>query len=59
MKNIAFIGAGTMGNGIAHNFAQSGFSVQLIDIDEIALKKWLQKTSKNLERMLQKNKTSV
>ncbi|MDX1316141.1 MAG: 3-hydroxyacyl-CoA dehydrogenase NAD-binding domain-containing protein, partial [Xanthomarina gelatinilytica] len=32
MKNVAVIGAGTMGNGIAHTFAQSGFKVQLIDI---------------------------
>ena len=39
MKNIAVIGAGTMGNGIAHTFAQSGFKVQLIDINEVALKK--------------------
>ncbi len=39
MKNIAVIGAGTMGNGIAHTFAQSGFKVQLIDISEVALKK--------------------
>tara|TARA_B100001093_G_scaffold2005_1_gene1946 strand:+ start:3016 stop:3933 length:918 start_codon:yes stop_codon:yes gene_type:complete len=59
MKNIAVIGAGTMGNGIAHTFAQSGFSVQLIDIDEIALKKGLQNISKNLERMLQKGKISA
>ena len=39
MKNIAVIGAGTMGNGIAHTFAQSGFKVQLIDISEASLKK--------------------
>lgn len=39
MKNIAVIGAGTMGNGIAHTFAQSGFKVQLIDISEVSLKK--------------------
>ena len=38
MKNIAVIGAGTMGNGIAHTFAQSGFKVQLIDISEASLK---------------------
>ena len=39
MKNIAVIGAGTMGNGIAHTFAQSGFKVNLIDISEASLKK--------------------
>ena len=38
MKNIAVIGADTMGNGIAHAFEKSGFSVQLIDIEEIVLK---------------------
>ena len=48
-----------MGNGIAHTFEKSGFSVQLIDIEEIALKKWLQNMSENLERMLQKGKTWV
>lgn len=36
MKNIAVIGAGTMGNGIAHTFAQYGYKVQLIDISEKA-----------------------
>ena len=36
MKNIAVIGAGTMGNGIAHTFAQSGYKVQLIDVNEDA-----------------------
>jgi 3-hydroxybutyryl-CoA dehydrogenase len=54
MKNMAVIGAGTMGNGIAHSFAQSGYRVNLIDIDEIALNKALQTISKNLDRMLVK-----
>ena len=54
MKNMAVIGAGTMGNGIAHTFAQSGYRVNLIDIDEIALNKALQTISKNLDRMLEK-----
>ena len=54
MKNMAVIGAGTMGNGIAHSFAQSGYRVNLIDIDEIALKKAIQTISKNLDRMLKK-----
>jgi 3-hydroxybutyryl-CoA dehydrogenase len=54
MRNMAVIGAGTMGNGIAHSFAQSGYRVNLIDIDEIALNKALQTISKNLDRMLEK-----
>ena len=54
MKNMSVIGAGTMGNGIAHSFAQSGYRVNLIDIDEIALNKALQTISKNLDRMLEK-----
>ena len=54
MKNMAVIGAGTMGNGIAHSFAQSGYRVNLIDIDEITLNKALQTISKNLDRMLEK-----
>ncbi len=56
MKNIAVIGAGTMGNGIAHTFAQSGFKVQLIDINEEALKKGVTTISKNLDRMVAKEK---
>lgn len=56
MKNIAVIGAGTMGNGIAHTFAQSGFKVQLIDISESALKKGVDTISKNLDRMVAKEK---
>ena len=54
MKNIAVIGAGTMGNGIAHTFAQNGYRVQLIDINEHALKNGIQTTSNNLDRMLHK-----
>lgn len=56
MKNVAVIGAGTMGNGIAHTFAQSGFKVQLIDISEASLKKGLDTISKNLDRMVAKEK---
>ena len=56
MKNVAVIGAGTMGNGITHTFAQSGFKVQLIDVSETALKKGLDVISKNLDRMLSKEK---
>ena len=54
MKNIAVIGAGTMGNGIAHTFAQSGYKVQLIDVNKTALPHAAQTTSKNLDRMIQK-----
>lgn len=54
MKNIAVIGAGTMGNGIAHVFAQSGFSVSLVDVSEKALEKGLATITKNLDRMVAK-----
>tara|TARA_R110002167_G_scaffold91083_16_gene245028 strand:+ start:8069 stop:8965 length:897 start_codon:yes stop_codon:yes gene_type:complete len=54
IKHIAVIGAGTMGNGIAHVFAQNGFEVQLIDISSDALDKGMQTISKNLDRMLAK-----
>jgi len=56
MKNIAVIGAGTMGNGIAHVFAQSGFQVSLIDISEKALEKGIATITKNLDRMVAKEK---
>ena len=56
MKNIAVIGAGTMGNGIAHTFAQSGFNVQLIDISEDSLKRGMDTISRNLDRMVAKEK---
>ena len=54
MKNIAVIGAGTMGNGIAHTFAQSGYKVQLIDVNKTALTHAAQTISKNLDRLIQK-----
>ncbi|PHQ29012.1 3-hydroxyacyl-CoA dehydrogenase family protein [Leeuwenhoekiella nanhaiensis] len=54
MKNIAVIGAGTMGNGIAHTFAQNGFKVSLIDISEEALKTGIETISKNLDRQVTK-----
>ena len=56
MKNIAVIGAGTMGNGIAHTFAQKGFKVHLIDISEASLKKGVATIAKNLDRMVAKEK---
>ncbi len=54
MKNIAVIGAGTMGNGIAHVFAQNGYAVNLIDISEDALNKALSTIEKNLDRQVKK-----
>lgn len=58
MKHIGVIGAGTMGNGIANVFAQSGYSVHLIDLSEKALEKALDTISKNLDRMVAKEKIS-
>lgn len=58
MKNIAVIGAGTMGNGIAHVFAQNGYHVNLIDIAEDALNQALQTIGKNLDRLIKKEKIS-
>jgi len=54
MKNVAVIGAGTMGNGIAHTFAQNDFRVQLIDVSQKALDKGLSTIEANLDRMLAK-----
>jgi 3-hydroxybutyryl-CoA dehydrogenase len=55
MKNIAVIGSGTMGNGIAHVFAQAGYSVAMIDINEKALEKAMNTIAKNLDRQVAKN----
>lgn len=54
MKNIAVIGAGTMGNGIAHTFAQKGFKVLLIDISDKAIERGMNTILKNLDRMISK-----
>ncbi|MGN6267277.1 MAG: 3-hydroxyacyl-CoA dehydrogenase family protein [Ginsengibacter sp.] len=59
IKNIAVIGAGTMGNGIAHVFAQNNFSVNLIDVSQPQLEKALNTIEKNLERQLAKNTISA
>lgn len=56
MKNISVIGSGTMGNGIAHVFAQNGHSVSLIDINQDALDRALGTITKNLDRMIAKEK---
>ncbi len=54
MKNITVIGSGTMGNGIAHTFAQFGYNVNLVDINEAALQKAIATITKNLDRQVQK-----
>ena len=58
MKNIAVIGSGTMGNGIAHTFALHGFSVHLIDISETSLQKGISTITKNLDRQVAKQTIS-
>jgi len=59
MKNITVIGAGTMGNGIAHVFAQSGFNVNLVDVSQTSLEKGLATIAANLDRMLAKEKITA
>jgi 3-hydroxybutyryl-CoA dehydrogenase len=59
MKKIAVIGAGTMGNGIAHVFAQSGYEVNLIDIQQSSLDKAVATITKNLDRLLAKEKITA
>ena len=56
MKNITVIGAGTMGNGIAHTFAQKDFNVNLVDISADALSKAVTTIAKNLDRMVKKER---
>ncbi len=58
MKNISVIGAGTMGNGIAHVFAQSGYTVSLVDISQEALDRGMTTITKNLDRMVAKERIS-
>ena len=58
MKNVAVIGAGTMGNGIAHVFAQFGYIVNLIDVSEAALERAIGTISKNLDRQVAKGSLS-
>ncbi len=59
MKNIAVIGSGTMGNGIAHVFAQNGFMVSLVDISAEALEKAVATITKNLDRLVAKEKIDM
>jgi 3-hydroxybutyryl-CoA dehydrogenase len=54
IKNVSVIGAGTMGNGIAHVFAQNGFTVQLVDVNAAQLEKAIQTIGKNLDRQVSK-----
>lgn len=58
MKNITVIGAGTMGNGIAHTFAQFGYQVSLVDVSQESLNRGIETITKNLDRMLAKEKIS-
>ena len=54
MKNITVVGSGTMGNGIAHAFAQHGYQVNLVDVDATALERALNTIKKNLDRQVSK-----
>jgi 3-hydroxybutyryl-CoA dehydrogenase len=54
MKNVTVIGAGTMGNGIAHVFAQTGFRVQLLDVNPTQLERAITTITKNLDRQVTK-----
>lgn len=59
MKNISVIGAGTMGNGIAHTFALSGYNVSLIDLSQDRLDQGIKTIESNLERQVKKEKIST
>lgn len=59
MKNITVIGAGTMGNGIVHVFAQKGYNVNLFDISADSIERGLATIGKNLDRMIAKEKISA
>jgi len=54
IKNVSVIGAGTMGNGIAHVFAQTGFNVTLVDVNAAQLERAIATISKNLDRQVSK-----
>lgn len=56
MQKVAVIGSGTMGNGIAHVFAQNGYQVNLIDISEASLEKAIATITKNLNRLVTKER---
>lgn len=58
MQQVSVIGAGTMGNGIAHVFAQSGYNVTLVDVQAPALERAMQTIGRNLDRLIVKEKIS-
>ncbi len=58
IKNVSVIGAGTMGNGIAHVFAQSGFKVSLVDVNPSQLQRALETINKNFDRQIAKGTTT-
>lgn len=55
LQQVTVIGAGTMGNGICHVFAQNGFNVNMVDVSQVALDKALAKIAKNMDRQIAKN----
>ncbi|HTZ82242.1 MAG TPA: 3-hydroxybutyryl-CoA dehydrogenase [Candidatus Acidoferrales bacterium] len=59
IQRVGVIGAGTMGNGIAHVFARSGYNVVLCDVEERFLERAMGTIAKNLEREVQKNKITI
>ena len=59
IKTVGVVGAGTMGNGIAHVFAKSGYDVMLVDVEQVFLDRALSTISKNLEREVAKNKITA
>ena len=59
IRNVGVVGAGTMGNGIAHVFARRGYSVVLCDMEQRFLERGIATISKNLEREVAKNKVTA
>jgi 3-hydroxybutyryl-CoA dehydrogenase len=59
IKNVGVIGAGTMGNGIAHVFAKSGYNVTLVEVEQKFLDRGVQAISKNMDREVAKNKITA
>ena len=59
IRTVGVIGAGTMGNGIAHVFAKGGYNVVLVDVEQRFVDRALQTISKNLEREVAKNKLTA
>ena len=58
IQTVAVIGSGTMGNGIAHLFAQHGFTVHLVDISKVHLQMALETIHKNLDRQIRRGTTT-